>query len=57
MKTVIKDATIVNVGLKFKGSVIVDGEKIEKIFPHIILDDIDISHTQLNDATGILLIH
>ncbi|WP_319479300.1 dihydroorotase [uncultured Draconibacterium sp.] len=56
MKTLIKDATIVNEGLKFKGSVLVDGEKIEKIFPHIIPADFDTSHTEVIDATGLLLI-
>ena len=56
MKTLIKDATIVNEGLKFKGSVLIDGEKIEKIFPHTIPADFDTSHTEVIDATGLLLI-
>ena len=36
MKTLIKDATIINEGLKFKGSVLLNGEYIEKIFPQIV---------------------
>ncbi|WP_297100492.1 dihydroorotase [uncultured Draconibacterium sp.] len=56
MKTLIKDATIVNEGLKFKGSVLIDGEKIEKIFPHAVPADFDTSQTEVIDATGLLLI-
>ena len=56
MKTLIKDATIVNEGLKFKGSVLIDGEKIEKVFPHTIPADFDTNHTEVIDATGLLLI-
>ena len=44
MKTLIKNATIVNEGLKFKGSVLIDGEKIEKIFPHVIPANFDFSN-------------
>ncbi|MDX8341322.1 dihydroorotase [Draconibacterium sp. IB214405] len=56
MKTLIKDATIVNEGLKFKGSVLIDGEKIEKVFPHVVPADLDTSQTEIIDATGLLLI-
>ncbi|WP_319499606.1 dihydroorotase [uncultured Draconibacterium sp.] len=56
MKTLIKDATIVNEGLKFKGSVLIDGEKIEKIFPHVVPADFDTSQIEVIDATGLLLI-
>ncbi|QIA07154.1 dihydroorotase [Draconibacterium halophilum] len=56
MKTLIKDATIVNEGLKFKGSVLIDGEKIEKVFPHVVPADFDVSATEVIDATGLLLI-
>ncbi|AHW60007.1 dihydroorotase [Draconibacterium orientale] len=56
MRTLIKDATIVNEGLKFKGSVLIDGEKIEKVFPHTVPADFDTSHTEVIDATGLLLI-
>uniref|UniRef100_UPI003217BBEA dihydroorotase n=1 Tax=uncultured Draconibacterium sp. TaxID=1573823 RepID=UPI003217BBEA len=56
MKTLIKDATIVNEGLKFKGSVLIDSEKIEKIFPHVIPTDFDLTSTNVIDASGLLLI-
>jgi tetratricopeptide (TPR) repeat protein len=50
MKTLIKDATIVNEGLKFKGSVLINGEKIEKVFPHVVPADFDVSDTEVIDA-------
>ena len=56
MKTLIKDATIVNEGLKFKGSVLIDGEKIEKIFPHVIPAGFDLNQTEVIDASELLLI-
>ncbi|WP_321348798.1 dihydroorotase [uncultured Draconibacterium sp.] len=56
MKTLIKDATIVNEGLKYKGSVLIDGEKIEKVFPHVVPADFDLNETEVIDATGLLLI-
>jgi len=56
MKTLIKNATIVNEGLKFTGSVLIDGETIEKIFPQVLPADLDVSHTEIIDATGLLLI-
>ncbi|WP_340113760.1 dihydroorotase [Maribellus mangrovi] len=56
MKTLIKDATIVNEGLKFKGSVLIDGETIEKIFPHVVPVNLDLSDTETIDATGLLLV-
>lgn len=56
MKTLIKNATIINEGLKFKGSVFIDGEKIEKVFPHILPGDFDFSNTEVIDASGLLLI-
>ncbi|WP_347839848.1 dihydroorotase [uncultured Draconibacterium sp.] len=56
MKTLIKDATIVNEGLKFKGSVLIDGEIIEKIFPHVVPADVVNNQTEVIDATGLLLI-
>lgn len=55
MKTLIKNATIINEGLKFKGSVLIDGEKIEKVFPHILPTDFDINQTQVIEAEGLLL--
>ena len=56
MKTLIKDATIINEGLKFKGSVLLNGEYIEKIFPQIVPVDIDLSQTEVIDANGLLLV-
>ncbi len=56
MKTLIQNATIVNEGLKFKGSVLIDGEKIEKIFPHVIPSEFDLTDTEIIDASGLLLI-
>jgi dihydroorotase len=56
MKTLIKDATIVNEGLKFKGSVLINNEKIEKVFPHAIPGDFDLSEIEVIDANRLLLI-
>jgi len=56
MKTLIKNASIVNEGLKFKGSVLVNDEKIEKVFPHIIPSDFDINEVKIINATGLILI-
>ncbi|MBT6998051.1 MAG: dihydroorotase [Prolixibacteraceae bacterium] len=56
MKTLIKNATIINEGLKFKGSVLINKDKIEKIFPHILPADFDLSEIQTIDANGHYLI-
>ncbi len=56
MKTLIKDATIVNEGIKFKGSVLIDGDKIEKVFPHVVPADFVTAETQIIDAKGKYLI-
>lgn len=56
MKTLIKNATIVNEGLKFKGSVLINNEKIEKIFPISLPGNLDLSDITIIDATGLLLI-
>jgi dihydroorotase len=56
MKTLITDATIINEGLKFKGSVLIDGDKIEKIFPHVVPSDLDLKDTKIIDAKGLYLI-
>ena len=56
MKTLIKNATIVNEGLKFKGSVLIVDDKIDKIFPHIIPADFDLTKTKVIDASGLLLL-
>lgn len=56
MKTLIKDATIINEGLKFKGSVLISDEKIEKIYPHILPADFDLNDINIVSATGLYLI-
>lgn len=56
MKTLIKDATIINEGLKYKGSVLISEERILKIFPHVILSDFDLKDVEIIDATGLYLI-
>ncbi len=56
MKTLIKDATIVNEGLKFKGSVLINGEKIEKVFPHVLPTGIDLKEVEVIDASGLFLL-
>lgn len=56
MKTLIKNATIVNEGLKFKGSVLIDGEQIEKIFPHVLPAGFDCNEVNVIDASGLFLI-
>jgi len=56
MKTLIQNATIVNEGLKFKGSVLIEDEKILKIFPHVIPFDFDLNGIEIINAEGLLLI-
>ncbi len=56
MKTLIRDATIINEGLKFKGSVLIEDEKIEKIFPHVLPVGFDLTDTNIVDAQGLYLI-
>ena len=56
MKTLIKNATIINEGIKFKGDVLIDGERIKKIFPYPITYDFDLKDVEVVDATGLYLI-
>jgi dihydroorotase len=56
MKTLIKDATIINEGLKYKGSVLISEERINKIFPHIIPSGFDLKDVETIDAAGFYLI-
>lgn len=56
MKTLIKDATIINEGLKFKGSVLINDEKIERIFPKVLPGNLDVSDIKIIEAAGLLLI-
>ncbi len=56
MKTLIKDALIINEGLKFTGSVLIDSERISKIFPHAIPFNFDFSDVDVVEAAGKYLI-
>ena len=56
MKTLIKDAIIVNEGLKFRGSILINGEKIEKIIPHVLPADFMTSEVEVIDAEGLFLL-
>ena len=56
MKTLIKNATIINEGLKFTGSVLIEGKKIKKIYPSVIPSDFDLTEIEIIDASGLLLI-
>jgi dihydroorotase len=56
MKTLIKDATIINEELKFKGSVLIKKDRIEKIFPHTVPSNLDLNDTKIIDANGLYLI-
>ncbi|NQU87991.1 MAG: dihydroorotase [Mariniphaga sp.] len=56
MKTLIKNATIINEGLNFKGSVLINGEFIEKIYPYKLPDSRELKSVKTIDAKGLLLI-
>jgi dihydroorotase len=56
MKTLIKNATIINEGLKFTGNVLIEGEKIEKVFPYILPSNFNYNNVEIIDATGLYLI-
>jgi len=56
MKTLIKNATIINEGGQFKGSVLIHNEKIKQIFTGLLPFDFDLTQTEIIDATGLLLI-
>ena len=56
MLKLIKNATIINEGRKFEGSVLIQDNKIGKIFSNNIPSDFDLSETEIIDATGLLLI-
>jgi dihydroorotase len=56
VKTLIKNATIINEGLKFKGTILIDGEKIKKIFSEVIPSEIDVNDVEIIDASGLYLI-
>ena len=50
MRTLIKDATIINDGLRYKGSLLISGERIAKIYPYRVPSDFDYSGTTVIDA-------
>ncbi len=56
MKKLIKNATIINNGTNFKGSVLISGEIIAKIFPATIPSDFDLTDIEVVDASGLLLV-
>jgi dihydroorotase len=56
MKTLIKNATVINEGLKFKGRVLIGNKIIEKKFPHKIPEKLDLSKTEIIDAEGLYLL-
>jgi dihydroorotase len=56
MKTLIKEATIINEGLKYIGSVLIENDKISKIYPHKLPADFDFSGITVIDAIGKYLI-
>ena len=56
MKRLIKDATIINEGLKFRGSVLIADDKIERVFPYTIPQEFDLAGVEILDAKGLYLI-
>lgn len=56
MKTLIKDATIINEGLKYSGSVLIEDERISKIYPHKLPADFDFAGINTIEAAGKYLI-
>jgi len=56
MKTLIKEATIINEGLRFVGSVLLHEGKIAKIFRNELPADFDLKNIQVVNAKGLYLI-
>ncbi len=56
MKTLIKDATIINEGLKIKGNVLISDDKIEKIILNSLSVDFDLEGVDIIDAKGLYLL-
>ncbi|HOY52909.1 MAG TPA: dihydroorotase, partial [Prolixibacteraceae bacterium] len=50
MKTLIKDATILNDGLRYRGSLLIHGERIEKIYPYRLPTDFDFTGVRVIEA-------
>ncbi|MBN1821340.1 MAG: dihydroorotase [Prolixibacteraceae bacterium] len=55
MKTLIKNATIINEGLNFKGSVLIDGEFIERVYPYRLPENKEFDSAKIIDAKGLIL--
>jgi dihydroorotase len=56
MKTLIKNATVINEGKKIIGSVLIDGNKIERVYSLDKAPDLKELKVVIIDATGLLLI-
>lgn len=56
MKTLIKNATIINEGLKFKGSVLIEDQIIKKVYPQVIPAELYLADIEIFDASGLYLI-
>ena len=56
MKTLIKDATVINEGKQFKGSVLINNDKIEKIYSGKLPENFDALNTNVIEAEGLYLI-
>jgi dihydroorotase len=56
MKTLLKNATLINEGLTFKGSLLINGEFIEKIYPYRLPGTLDSESVHIIDAQGLLLL-
>ena len=56
MKTLIKNATIINEGLKYMGNLVINENKIEKVYPYHFPSDTNLSDVRVIDATGLYLL-
>ena len=56
MRTLIKNATIINEGKKFSGSVLISGDTIDTLFSTDIPVNFDLTETEIIDATGLYLL-
>ncbi len=56
MRTLIKNATIINEGKKFSGSVLISGDKIDTLFSNDIPVNFDLTETEVIDAGGLYLL-
>lgn len=56
MKTLIKNAFIINEGIKYPGSILISHGLIEKILPHPLPAGFDLKDLKVIDATGLYLL-